>query len=905
MEGPCENRDARCQGKTRVPETHRRSLSERRQPRPPIAFRLLALCISTFTCILSSSLGAQENSERLSSSDTESGSWFGSPPPAGDLIDAVVETMIRKGDAKLLALQAEAYHQLLPAASPQRSRWLIRWIEATSSSQPVSDEAIDAMLQQIDRKVDEELENSNSLQGALQLAIVRARLNLAKWQLSQLLTRPRQITLREKTLQLIRQGRDLLESFRPRWQQEWSRRAVEARKAAASPWGLWINESWLLEIELIACQAECYPVGSPDRLAAAQQMQRSCEAAKERIGPDWEQWNDLELIHLESLAELGDWNAMESLQRGWADRSLSPLQRGRWTSILVRSAIEQKRWDEAEGALAKGQGIQSPWVDLAALQLDLAEQEAISDPGSSPPQKWLDQLLQRRDAIGQQHGSLWKARADALLTTRGWLTQGAPSNAQVALLRSEALQWEQAQQWDRAIESLDSARQAVQELQDPKLLEEITRQGASVFRQAGRYRDGARWLQQSATWLLDSATTIEDRKKAADLDWMSIQSMQREPQTEAAKERWGEFRERLEDHRRRFAESPHRRAATRAIDMMTAQQNLMLDAWQLWIEELEQSSGDDEAWAMSLLRFQDVLDQSRFDSNRLDPARKDQLQARWIQRIASSDADSSPPVGLRRLAALVGTDLRWRRLDGGVPFDPALQPLIDLPEATSPTPSAEWSLIGRITQCIEGGKRLSEPPVAETPELWITQWSTMADRSPWIDRLAGMVLRVTLESSDLPKMREPAMANWLEFLSSRPVQGMPLSTLAVSQQLRAQTIAMQRAVAGAPYPIPSQAKGGLLLQWSDVPILANDPKRTESLAASAVQAGKQLPAGSSHWWWAKLSAARLLAISGNPKAAIQSLELLQASVGVPPDPWRFRLEKTLQQMRQQAAAPAP
>jgi hypothetical protein len=181
----------------------------------------------------------------------------------------------------------------------------------------------------------------------------------------------------------------------------------------------------------------------------------------------------------------------------------------------------------------------------------------------------------------------------------------------------------------------------------------------------------------------------------------------------------------------------------------------------------------------------------------------------------------------------------------------------------------------------------------------------MADRSPWIDRLAGMVLRVTLESSDLPKMREPAMANWLEFLSSRPVQGMPLSTLAVSQQLRAQTIAMQRAVAGAPYPIPSQAKGGLLLQWSDVPILANDPKRTESLAASAVQAGKQLPAGSSHWWWAKLSAARLLAISGNPKAAIQSLELLQASVGVPPDPWRFRLEKTLQQMRQQAAAPAP
>jgi hypothetical protein len=436
-------------------------------------------------------------------------------------------------------------------------------------------------------------------------------------------------------------------------------------------------------------------------------------------------------------------------------------------------------------------------------------------------------------------------------------------------------------------------------------LEEITRQGASVFRQAGRYRDGARWLQQSATWLLDSATTIEDRKKAADLDWMSIQSMQREPQTEAAKERWGEFRERLEDHRRRFAESPHRRAATRAIDMMTAQQNLMLDAWQLWIEELEQSSGDDEAWAMSLLRFQDVLDQSRFDSNRLDPARKDQLQARWIQRIASSDADSSPPVGLRRLAALVGTDLRWRRLDGGVPFDPALQPLIDLPEATSPTPSAEWSLIGRITQCIEGGKRLSEPPVAETPELWITQWSTMADRSPWIDRLAGMVLRVTLESSDLPKMREPAMANWLEFLSSRPVQGMPLSTLAVSQQLRAQTIAMQRAVAGAPYPIPSQAKGGLLLQWSDVPILANDPKRTESLAASAVQAGKQLPAGSSHWWWAKLSAARLLAISGNPKAAIQSLELLQASVGVPPDPWRFRLEKTLQQMRQQAAAPAP
>ncbi|MFY7969686.1 MAG: hypothetical protein ACOVNV_11365, partial [Pirellulaceae bacterium] len=275
----------------------------------------------------------------------------------------------------------------------------------------------------------EELENTYSLRGSLQLAIVRARLNLAKWQLSQFLTRPKQIASRDKTLQLTREGRDLLESFRPRWQQEWSRRAVEARKSQSTPWGLWINESWLLEIELIACQAECYPVGSPDRLAAAQQMRSSCEAAKERIGPDWGQWNDLELIHLESLAELGDWTAMESLQKGWADRSFSPQQHGRWTSIQARSAIAQKRWEAAQEALARGQGIPSPWADLAALQLELARQEATSDPGSSPPKKWLDQLLQRRDAIGQQHGTLWKARAHALLTTRGWLTQRAPSNS--------------------------------------------------------------------------------------------------------------------------------------------------------------------------------------------------------------------------------------------------------------------------------------------------------------------------------------------------------------------------------------------------------------------------------------------------------------------------------------------
>ncbi|MFN5850334.1 MAG: hypothetical protein ACK44Q_00755, partial [Pirellulaceae bacterium] len=268
--------------------------------------------------------------------------------------------MIRKGDAMLLAQQAEAYLRLFPATSPQRSRWLVRWIEATSSSHPLGDEAIDAMLQQIDRKVSEELENTYSLRGSLQLAIVRARLNLAKWQLSQFLTRPKQIASRDKTLQLTREGRDLLESFRPRWQQEWSRRAVEARKSQSTPWGLWINESWLLEIELIACQAECYPVGSPDRLAAAQQMRSSCEAAKERIGPDWGQWNDLELIHLESLAELGDWTAMESLQKGWADRSFSPQQHGRWTSIQARSAIAQKRWEAAQEALARGQGIPSP-----------------------------------------------------------------------------------------------------------------------------------------------------------------------------------------------------------------------------------------------------------------------------------------------------------------------------------------------------------------------------------------------------------------------------------------------------------------------------------------------------------------------------------------------------------------
>jgi hypothetical protein len=141
---------------------------------------------------------------------------------------------------------------------------------------------------------------------------------------------------------------------------------------------------------------------------------------------------------------------------------------------------------------------------------------------------------------------------------------------------------------------------------------------------------------------------------------------------------------------------------------MAAQQNLLLDAWELWIEELEQTPGDDEAWAMSLLRFQDVLDQSRFDPNPLDPARKNQLQVRWIQRIASSEASSAPPDGLRQLAALMATDLRWRRWDGGIPFDPNLQPLLNLPDAPNPAPSAEWNLIGRITQSLRGGLQLPE-----------------------------------------------------------------------------------------------------------------------------------------------------------------------------------------------------
>jgi hypothetical protein len=137
------------------------------------------------------------------------------------------------------------------------------------------------------------------------------------------------------------------------------------------------------------------------------------------------------------------------------------------------------------------------------------------------------------------------------------------------------------------------------------------------------------------------------------------------------------------------------------------------------------------------------------------------------------------------------------------------------------------------------------------------------------------------------------------------MQGMPLSNQAVAHQIRAQAIAMQRAVAGEPYQIPQQVKGGLLLQWCDIPALATDPNLARSLAASAVQAAKQLPAGSPNWWRAKLSAARLLASSGNPKAALQSLELLQASAGVPPDPWRLRLEKMLLQLKQQASTPAP
>ncbi|MFN9594270.1 MAG: hypothetical protein ACK56G_16360, partial [Pirellulaceae bacterium] len=89
------------------------------------------------------------------------------------------------------------------------------------------------------------------------------------------------------------------------------------------------------------------------------------------------------------------------------------------------------------------------------------------------------------------------------------------------------------------------------------------------------------------------------------------------------------------------------------------------------------------------------------------------------------------------------------------------------------------------------------------------------------------------------------------------------------------------------------------------PTLVTDPKLAGSLAVSAVQAAKQLPAGSSQWWWAKLSAARLLATSGNPKSALQSLELLQASAGIPPDPWRLRLDRMLQQTKHQSAAPAP
>lgn len=370
--------------------------------------------------------------------------------------DENLQSMFRAGLLQSAIQYAEREQRLAVANPSLHARWTLRLMECHAQVALRAADPDTRLWQNCDATMDRFVEGSpdNPRLPWLTWQLGRCRWLRAQSLLAQYLAAPANSALREQALSLVRETLQIIENLE---QDIRRRQPIAARQglgggpeAPANQLAQLLVDAGLMRCEALLIRGRLYPSGSPDRIAAATDVESESAQILAVTSEEWDSRAPLEIAQATALLELGR-----------AEMALQTLIRlaGSRGSLRVssRAAVVAIDYLARDGQISRARSLLpllensfgGAELELAQMQIALAELERTSD--STLRNQKLEQLLASARDIGEQYGSYWRNRADALLTGSASSTSEAGRSASIELMIAEVRQLLLANDEDGAI----------------------------------------------------------------------------------------------------------------------------------------------------------------------------------------------------------------------------------------------------------------------------------------------------------------------------------------------------------------------------------------------------------------------------------------------------------------------
>ncbi len=197
----------------------------------------------------------------------------------------------------------------------------------------------------------------------------------------------------------------------------------------------------LLRCEALLVRARCYALGTPDRLAALADVDRTAGEVLQRAQPDWSSQDELMVAQATAGLEVGRRNAslnvLLSILRGkiptdvnqataspappntsptasqTVSQTVSPRTRLRAGEVIIEALCQANELAPTSTILQlMAAQYDGPEVNLSRMRVELVRLQAMP---SNEREAALRSIVQQAEEMGKRYGNYWRNRSEALL----------------------------------------------------------------------------------------------------------------------------------------------------------------------------------------------------------------------------------------------------------------------------------------------------------------------------------------------------------------------------------------------------------------------------------------------------------------------------------------------------------
>ncbi len=527
-------------------------------------------------------------------------------PP--DHNDEALRKMCEEGLAKIALDYCRAQVTLYSEQAPLRARWAMRELECAGQvALRVQDDALWKAIGQREAEYRKEFPEDPRLPW-FGWQVARCELLHAQQALAQLLATPSAEQHRATALKSVRLILDYVaeveKDIAQRLPLTEPGRSTAKQQAPSTELLELSTDCTLLKCEALLVRSKSYPMGSPDRRAAAADVVRTADAMLKRAPQDWAARDELLVARATAGMETG--SRAESLQillkilNGQAAElgtdaakpgmQFSAKARVRAGATAIDILCQDKKLSAAQEALQiVQQNFSGPEVALSQLRVRLASSEALPNEKRSAE---LAAVIEQAKDVGTRFGPYWRNRAEALLLTNATSTSNDnASSTSTELVTVEVRQLLRAGQTAAAIAKLKTASENAQSNEDAEHAIEFAMQAAALMQRDKLWIDAADWLSRQA-----AANQKGKRAPAAQAlaAWSIAQAIQQAP-GDSLKPKLNEeelasrYQNALRDQLRLWPDAPECDKAEEYLSLWLSKQNQISELATFWLDRARES----------------------------------------------------------------------------------------------------------------------------------------------------------------------------------------------------------------------------------------------------------------------------------------------------------------------------